>query len=37
MEVIVRGDIPATLSLARLKKDFHLDWEAQRKVLGFTV
>jgi len=37
MEAIARGDIPHTLSLARLKKGFPLDWEEQRKALGFTA
>ena len=37
MEAIARGDIPSTLSLARLKKGFPLDWREQRKVLGFTT
>lgn len=36
MKAIMRGDIPSTLSLASLKKGFPLDWEEQRKVLGFT-
>jgi len=36
MESIMRGDIPSTPSLARLKKSFPLDWKEQRKVLGFT-
>jgi hypothetical protein len=30
MEAIARGDIPHTLSLARLKKGFPLDREEQR-------
>jgi site-specific DNA recombinase len=37
MEAIARGDIPSTLSLSRLKKGFPMDWEEQRKVLGFTA
>jgi site-specific DNA recombinase len=35
IEAIVRGDVPAKLSLDRLKKGFPLDWDAQRKTLGF--
>ena len=37
IESITRGDIPSTVSLARLKKGFSLDWEEQRKLLGFTT
>ena len=37
MEAITRGDIPSSISMDRLKKDFPLDWEEQRKVLGFSA
>ena len=37
IESITRGDIPSTVSLTRLKKGFPLEWEEQRKVLGFTA
>jgi site-specific DNA recombinase len=30
MERIIAGDVPDTLTLERLKKDFPLDWQAQR-------
>jgi len=36
IEAIVRGEVPVELSLDRLKKGFPLDWEAQRKTLGFS-
>ena len=32
----MRGDVPVALSLGRLKKGFPLDWDAQRKTLGFS-
>lgn len=35
IEAIKHGDIPAALSLDRLKKGFPFDWNAQRKLLGF--
>ena len=34
MQRIADGDIPTDLSLDRLKTDFPLDWDAQRKILG---
>ena len=37
IEAITRGDIPSSISLDRLKKGFPLDWEEQRKVLGFSA
>jgi hypothetical protein len=37
MAAIIRGDIPSTVSLDRLKKGFPLDWEDQRKELGFSA
>ena len=37
MEAITRGDIPSSISLDRLKKGFPLDWEEQRKMLGFSA
>jgi DNA invertase Pin-like site-specific DNA recombinase len=36
IEAIVRREVPVELSLDRLKKGFPLDWEAQRKTLGFS-
>lgn len=36
IEAIMHGDVPAELSLGRLKKGFSLDWDAQRKTLGFS-
>ncbi len=35
IKVIIRGQVPADLSLDRLKAGFPLDWDEQRKVLGF--
>ena len=35
MQSIVKGDIPADLTLDRLEAGFPLDWNEQRKVLGF--
>lgn len=37
MEAIARGNIPSAVSLGRLKKGFPLDWQEQRKVLGFST
>ncbi len=37
MEAIARGNIPSAVSLGRLKKGFPLDWQEQRKVLGFSA
>ena len=37
MEAIARGDIPSAVSMGRLKKGVSLDWEGQRRVLGFTA
>ncbi len=37
MQAIARGDIPSAVSLGRLKKGFPLDWQEQRKVLGFSA
>jgi DNA invertase Pin-like site-specific DNA recombinase len=34
MERIVAGDVPETLTLERLKKDFPLDWRAQHEHFG---
>ncbi len=36
MKAIIKGDIPSTLSLDRLKKGIPIDWNEQRKILGFT-
>jgi site-specific DNA recombinase len=35
VQSMARGDIPPELSLDRLKKGFPLDWNEQRKALGF--
>ena len=35
MQRIAEGDIPPDLSLDHLKTGFPLDWDAQRKTLGF--
>ena len=35
IEAIMRADVSVELSLGRRKKRFPLDWEAQRKTLGF--
>ncbi|TFH42341.1 MAG: hypothetical protein E4H01_13630 [Lysobacterales bacterium] len=35
VQSMARGDIPPELSLDRLKKGFPLDWNEQRKSLGF--
>ena len=37
MGAIARGNIPSAVSLGRLKKGFPLDWQEQRKVLGFSA
>jgi len=37
MQAIIRGHVPATLSLDRLKKGFPLDWNEQWQTLGFTT
>ncbi len=37
MEAIARGNVPSAVSLGRLKKGFPLDWQEQRKVLGFSA
>ena len=36
MERIIAGDIPEPLTLERLKKDFPMDWEAQRSHFGLS-
>ena len=36
MTAIFKGQAPVTLSLARLKRPFPLEWNAQRTALGFT-
>ena len=36
IEAIVRGEVLVELSLDCLKKGFPLDWQAQRKTLGFS-
>ena len=35
MKAIVHGDVPQNLTLDQLKAGFPLDWDEQRKVLGF--
>jgi hypothetical protein len=37
IRAILKGQVPATLSLDQLKKGFPLDWDEQRKVLGFSA
>ena len=37
IQAINGGTFPAHLTLARLKKDLPLDWEAQRKAFGLTA
>jgi site-specific DNA recombinase len=37
MQAIIRGQIPATLSLYQLKRGFPLDWDEQRAKLGFFL
>jgi len=36
MERIIAGDIPEPLTLEHLKKDFPMDWEAQRSHFGLS-
>ncbi len=36
MEAIIIGNIPIDCTLARLRKGFPMEWDLQRKVLGFT-
>jgi hypothetical protein len=36
MEAIIKDEIPSALSLDRLNKSIPLDWNEQRKMLGFT-
>lgn len=36
MDRIITGDIPESLTLERLKKDFPIDWEAQRSYFGLS-
>jgi len=36
MMAIFKGDIPASVSLGSIIKEIPLDWEAQRKTLGFS-
>jgi len=36
MERISAGDVPETLTLERLKRDFPLEWSAQRAHFGLT-
>ena len=36
MQAIIRGQVPATLSLDRLKKGFPLAWNEQQAKLGFS-
>ena len=35
MEAIIAGQIPETLTLEALKKDFPVVWDAQRRHFGF--
>ena len=35
IKAILRGDVPRDLSLDKLKSGFPLDWNEQRKILGF--
>jgi len=37
MEAILAGDVPLTLTLSSLKNSIPLDWQEQRKVLGFSA
>jgi hypothetical protein len=37
MQAIMRGQVPATLSLDQLKKGFPLDWNEQQAKLGFFL
>ena len=34
---IIAGDVPETLTLERLKKDFPTDWSAQREHFGLSL
>ena len=36
MDQIITGNVPETLTLERLKKDFPTDWEAQRSHFGLN-
>ena len=36
MEAIIKGNIPPTLSVDRLREDVPFDWEEQRQKYGFT-
>jgi hypothetical protein len=36
IERVITGDIPETLTLERMKKDFPIDWEAQRSHFGLS-
>ena len=36
IKAILRGNVPRDLSLDKLKTGFPLDWDEQRKVLGFS-
>ena len=36
VELIIAGDVPETLTLERLKKDFPLEWQAQRSHFGLS-
>ena len=37
MDAIIGGRLPSSLSLEQLKKGFPLDWDEQRKLLGFPT
>jgi len=36
MQRIIAGDVPESLTLERLKKDFPISWEAQRSHFGLS-
>jgi len=36
MDAIIKGNVPAQLSLGQLKKDIPLDWDEQRRLFGFS-
>ena len=36
MGAIIKGNIPATLTLVRLKENIPLDWNEQRSLFGFN-
>jgi hypothetical protein len=36
MGAIINGNVPATLTLVRLKADIPLDWNEQRSLFGFN-